>query len=217
MLANRLSKTLSLLRIGKGFLQACSGDADATRRNIDSPEFQAGQNLLKASPFRFTNQVCRRDAAVLKYKFGCINSAVTELVEFPGHCEPRSFFDEQQTHSPMGRLGVDVGLHQDRKNPPCRTVGNPSLSPIDDVFFPVLNGAGTDCLQISAAIWLRQGNTTAKFAGSKTAKELLFLFVSTKTLDCCCHDEVGIEKARHRHPDRRNSFNDLGVGSGRQT
>ena len=97
-----------------------------------------------------------------------------------------------------------------------KTVGNPHLRAIDDIFIALTPGHGSNRLQIRAAIGLGQADPATQFARREARKVCLLLRFGSIALHGHRHDDVRVDDACDRHPHDGNALDDLRVRHGRK-
>src|SRR5688500_7317441 len=90
------------------------GDADAARRDVDPAEREAADGLVEAAPFR-ADQIARRHAVVVEHELGRVDALVAELLELAARAESGPLLAEEHRHAAVARLGLRVGLREDRE------------------------------------------------------------------------------------------------------
>ena len=111
---------------------------------------------------------------------------------------------------------VGVGLDQQQRHVAVQAVGDPGLRAVDDVVVAVELGDGADRLQVGAGVRLGEAEAAAHLAGRHPRQVLALLLFGAVALDRRSGDQVRVEDARRRHPDRCDLDDDLRVGPGRQ-
>src|SRR5262249_16655030 len=191
-------------------------DADRSCRYIDPPQLEAAEDMVQPASLNAADQAIGWDLVVIEAEFAGVEALVSELLELAADREPGPLLGDQQAHAPVSRLCVRIGLDQEREAVPLHTVGNPGLAAIDDVLVAWASGDGSDRLEVSAAIGLRQSDTPAELAGGKPRKKLGLLLLRAVSLHHHRHDEMRVDNAADRHPYRGHPLDYFRVGAGRK-
>ena len=126
-------------------------------------------------PFLAADQPVGRNAIILEHQLGGVDALVAELFELAADREARPLFGEEQAHAVVARLGIGIGLDQQREALAVDAVGDPGLGAVDDVAVAASPRRRADRLQIGAAIGLGQREAAAQFAGREARQEVLLL------------------------------------------
>ena len=100
----------------------------------------------------------------------------------------------------MRRIGVGVGLHEQRHDAGAQPVGLPALLAGHDPLVAVAHRAGADRLHVGAAVRLGHREGGAQLAGREAGEQARPLLVGAEALQHRAHDEVRVEDARDAHP-----------------
>ena len=95
-------------------------------------------------------------------------------------------------------------------------VGDPGLAAVDHIALVVALGARAHGLQIGAAIRLGQADAAAQLARGEARQIGPLHGLAAMAFHRRGHDEMGIEKTGHRHPDCGDALHHFGIGQGRQ-
>ena len=109
------------------------GDADAARRDVDASELEPAGRLVEASPFRLADEVIGRNAIILEDQLGGIDCLVAELLQLAAHPQAGLLRSDEQAHAFVARLGLGIGLHQEREAGAFHAVGDPGLGAVDHI------------------------------------------------------------------------------------
>src|SRR5437879_1453492 len=109
MLADRFAERLADLAVGDGFVERRLGDPNAARRDIDAPQFEAGERVLQAPALLPANQPVGRDFVIRKDQLGRVEPLIAELFEIFVDRKPRIFMYYDQDHAWITRqLDADI-------------------------------------------------------------------------------------------------------------
>src|SRR5207237_8207986 len=130
----------------------------------DAAALEAADGLLKPAAF-LADDVLRAHAVVLEHQLGGVDALVAELLEAAARGEARAFLAEEERHAAMARLGVRVGLGEDREARALDAVRDPGLGAVQHVGVSLAARARADRLQIGAGVRLGERQAAADFAG----------------------------------------------------
>ena len=216
MLANRLAEGFPHLGIGKRILQRRVGDTNPARRHIDPPQFKPRRGMAKPLALLAADQAIRRHRVILEHQLAGIDALVADLLQLSPDPEAVAFLGEEHRHAAMARLGVGVGLDQQREARTLDAVRDPCLGAVDHVAVAAFHRAGADRLQIGAAIGFCKRQPTAHLAAGEFGQEVFFLVLGAEALNRRGHDQVRIENPGERHPDLGDHRDDPRIGRRRQ-
>ena len=105
-----------------------------------------------------------------------------------------------------------ISFDQDSQHIPLDRIGDPGLGAIDHIVVAVLDRTGANTLQVRPASGSVSAMPPRNFARRKLWQVLALHFLGGETLNRRRHDQMRIENARYRHPNRRHALYDFGVG-----
>ena len=216
MLGDGLAERAADLRVFGREPQRAFRDADAAGGDVDASELQAAGRLVEALALEVADQVIGRDAVVLEDQLGRIDRLVAELLQLAADAEAGLLRSDEQAHALVARLGLRIGLHQQREAGALDAVGDPGLGAVDDVVIALAPGGHPDALQVGAGVGLGQCKPAANVSARKGRQPAPLLRLGAEFLDRECQHQVGVEDAGDRHPDRGDAHDDLRIGRGGQ-
>ena len=180
-------------------------DAGRARGDVDPPDLQPTDHLLKAAPFSAAQQVARGYPCVLHEQLSCLRALVTELVDCPRHRESgRVALDQKGRDSAVPRIGAGVGLGHRQIHVAAVAVGHEQLVAVQQVVVAVARRGGADRLRIGARVGLGDREAALQLSGGEAGQEALLLFVGPVLLDDPAIDHVGVDDPREPHPAPRD-------------
>ena len=187
MLRNWLAKSITLLCILDRVIECRLGNTNRSSSYVDTPDFQAAHDMLKAFTLNAPKQVSNRNSHISKYKFGSLNTLVSKLFKRAAHIQSRSaFFNQEDTHSTIGWLKGCIGASQNGKDTPIHTVCNPEFRAIEHIIIAISYGSHGDGLHVTARICLRNADSSAFITQGHDWQEALALLLCAK-----CFNHIG--------------------------
>ena len=168
-----LPKTLALFGIVQRHLKGAARHANALRRNADAPAFQRAQGDLVTLTL-LTNQILRRDTAVVKVDLRRVAGVLTQLVFQARHHIPRgSGWHQERAHAFFASRFVGDG--NDDGHVAVLAAGDELLDTLDDVAVTVLHRGGTQRRCVRPHMRLGQAKSPQHLTLSQRGEPLLLL------------------------------------------